>query len=166
MAAGKLESTGCRGSGCLGAWGPGPRRHLQSWRRVGSAAGLTWGESKGAGPGDQKQEAGQRGSGIRGEASFPHGALNSFSTPRARRGITTKHPGLPATHLQPPPTLNPFSPRRRTQRTVRGTLVGMPGAWKPGLGGWCGMPVGLRRSSPGVPIGMGGTRVLAFLRTS
>lgn len=165
MAAGKPESTGCRGSGSRGAWGRGPPRHLQSRRRAGSAAGLTWGESRGAGLGDQKQEAGPWGSGIRGEAPFPHGALTSFSTPRARRGIITKQPSLPATHPQPPPTLNPFSPRRRTQRTVLGTPVGMPGGWKPGLGDWCGMPGGLRRSSPGVPLGMGGPCVLAFLRT-
>lgn len=77
MAVGKPESTGCwevgpresLGAGTDRQTGMGPSRHLQSRRRAGSAAGLTWGESRGAGPGGS--EAGGRSSGIRDQRGGP-----------------------------------------------------------------------------------------------
>lgn len=76
--------------------------------------------------GKQEQEARPWPTGIRGEPvpTFPRGALTSFSTPGARRGLSPNHP-------QPLPSLTPSYPGAKTRKACQGTGPGHLGlqAW-------------------------------------
>lgn len=121
--------------------GPRPRQPGQAGRRVGSQApgektdslahgkgqrGEGSGERPACPAGKQEQEARPWPTGIRGEPvpTFPRGALTSFSTPGARRGLSPNHP-------QPLPSLTPSYPGAKTRKACQGTGPGHLGlqAW-------------------------------------
>lgn len=152
--------------GAVGAWEPGDRTsETPAELEESAAAGLTWGESKGAGPGDQ--EAGGRSTGIR----DPRGGL--FPTWGPTR---SPHPGHGGDYHQTPrppchstPSLHPPLTLSHPDAEPRGPLSRDPGGDAWGLEAWAGRlwnACGAEKVKPCVPIGMGGPRVLAFLRTS
>lgn len=119
--------------------GPRPRQPGQAGRRVGSQApgektdSLAHGKGQRGEAGVSSGQAGAGGQALahgdqRGARShvptFPRGALTSFSTPGARRGLSPNHP-------QPLPSLTPSYPGAKTRKACQGTGPGHLGlqAW-------------------------------------